>query len=408
MEPNPTDKMDMTVGEFRQAIADAQAKGAAESRRNFIPPGIAGEARTVERTIAQKRVNALKFARCVRAQALGELTKRSTVDVLKTLQRQDKSPYGDEAIALVEKAPQIESILADGGIFVEEDISTDFIDLLRPMTIVRNAGATVVDMPKGNKTLNKRASAPNFSYIGETGGMSKGKYTYASLKLSAKKAALAIVISNDLIRDSSGKADSEVLDQLLKDYALGEDSSFLFGSGTEYAPKGLENWIASGSKFGISGSTYAAALADLIKAISKVDTSNVVITKGAWFMHPRVKWWLMGLVDGNGNAVFGREMQERNTLLTFPFYTTTQIPANLGGGGNESKIFFGNAPSMIIGDQMPIETTADPGATFTDDGGYIVSCRETDQTLITALARHDFALEYDTAFSQITGVTWGA
>ena len=60
-----------------------------------------------------------------------------------------------------------------------------------------------------------------------------------SIKLSAKKLAGIIPISNELLNDSSIAADRFVRDEMVAGIAEAEDITSLYGSGTENAPKGV-------------------------------------------------------------------------------------------------------------------------------------------------------------------------
>jgi len=98
----------------------------------------------------------------------------------------------------------------------------------------------------------------------------------------------------------------------------------------------------------------------------------------------------------------------RGTLLGFRYETTTQIPNNLGGGGNESEVYFVDFSSVIIAESSTLQVSVFEGGSFDDGTGNIVSGISTDQTLIRSIARHDLGCRQRGAeVSVIDEVTYG-
>lgn len=362
------------------------------------------------------RTNAMKFARFIRARGMAAKNQTTVENVLNNWRLKGAPGYNDEVLSLVRSGGIIsvekgigmtEGDSSTGGGFVMEAWDSSIIDLLRTKAVVRSSGVNVVDMPNGNLNRSKRTGRVDPVYVGEIpDSITPGKYGRSQQRFSAKKMMSQVIISNDTIRDSSTKADAEVLDMLLTDMALGEDLSFLFGAGTEFSVKGIYNQIASGNKFSANATASLDNVrVDILKAISLVSATDLIVTKGCWYMHPAVKYFLAGLTDGNGNAPFAMSVMEKNELGGFPINWTTQIPINLGGG-SKTRLLFGNAPSVTIADQLPIESAIDVVGTYRDSNGELQDLRDTDQSKITAFLRHDLGIDYDIAFSVINDAAW--
>ena len=87
---------------------------------------------------------------------------------------------------------------------------------------------------------------------------------------------------------------------------------------------------------------------------------------------------------------------------------TTQIPTNLGAGGNESEIYFVNFADCYIGEDTTLSIAISTEASYKDAGGNTVSAFQRDQTLIRVISKHDFAPRHVESVAVGTGITWGA
>ena len=91
------------------------------------------------------------------------------------------------------------------------------------------------------------------------------------------------------------------------------------------------------------------------------------------------------------------------TLLNFPFAVTSQIPSNLGTGANESEVYFVDFGDAIIGESSLVELAVSEEAAYYN-GISVVAAFSLDQTVIRAIARHDFALRRSVAGAVLTEV----
>ena len=296
-----------------------------------------------------------------------------------------------------------------GGFMIPEDMSREIIDLLRPRSVVRAAGAPTVPMPRGTLTLPKQTGDVSASYVGESTDITSSTPSGDQIILSAKKLAALVPVSNDLLSyDVGDSADRFVRDSLVRRIAVREDAAFLRDDGTSNTPTGLRYQAASGNVIasGASGATDAAGIeADLIAAINALESSNVDMTGPAWFISPRTKNNLMKLRDASGNLVYPELRSANPTIYTFPVYVTTNIPTNLGTGTNESEIYLANMPDTLIAESGGLEITADTSAAYIE-GGTLVSSFSRDQTVVRAIVRHDFTVLYPESVAVLTGVLY--
>jgi HK97 family phage major capsid protein len=92
--------------------------------------------------------------------------------------------------------------------------------------------------------------------------------------------------------------------------------------------------------------------------------------------------------------------------MGFPYYTTTQIPTNLGTGANESELYLVEMTHAILGESERLLIDASTEAAYWD-GTQLQSTYSRDQTAIRAIAEHDFAMRHDQAVVVLSGLKYG-
>ncbi|MEK9211516.1 phage major capsid protein [Sphingomonas sp. 2378] len=312
--------------------------------------------------------------------------------------------FGDETGQIVANMEQ--STSTKGGYLVDTDYSRDFIGLLRPRVVIRNLGARSVPMPDGNLTMRKKTAGTQAGYVGERVPAPTTDMQVGQLTMTAKKLMALVPITNQLIRRASWGVDQMVRDDLLDSAAVKEDQQFLRGAaGSTVAPTGVRYLIAAGNVLSMSANANLTGVtSDLGRMTLAVKNANVPMINCGWIMSPRVREFLAGLRDGNGNIVYP-SIEANGTLKGYKIAETTSVPDNLGAGGNESELYFGDWSQFLIGDTYQVALAASDTAAY-DDGGTIRSAFSNDETVIRLIEEHDTQLRYDRAAAVLTGVTW--
>jgi HK97 family phage major capsid protein len=311
--------------------------------------------------------------------------------------------WKDEAIV---KALQTDEGEA-GGYLVPEEYSSQLIEYLRPLAVVRRMNPVIIPMETGTMSMPAVTGGASAEYIGEGTNVPKSQPAFGQVKLTWKKLACLVPISNDLIRFSSPKADEVVRNDLVGAMAQREDAAFIRDDGTNDKPKGLLNWIATANKFEANKTVSLANVTiDLAKAIYYLRKNETKFLNCGWILSPGSELYLRTIRDSNGNFAFKGEM-DQGRLFGFPFGVTTQVPDNLGDGEDESEIYFVDFADAAIGESSQVEIEISSEAAYYD-GSNVVSAFSLDQTVLRAIARHDFAMRRNTSGAVIQAVTWGS
>lgn len=313
-----------------------------------------------------------------------------------------ESLYGSQMGEIV--ANMEESTDTKGGFLVNEDYSADFIDILRPKVVVRNMGARPIPMPDGNLTTRRKTSGTVAQYVGERVPAPATAVEVGQLKMSAKTLRALVPITNQLIRRSSMGVQQMIRDDLVEGVARTEDQQFLRGVGSATAPAGIRSLMAAGNVFTMTGTgTLTEVDNDLGKLELAVMNANIPMITPGYIVSARTLKFLERLRDGNGNKVYPEIADGR--LGMYPIDWTTSVPDNLGGGTNESEIYFGDFAQFQIGDTERIAIAASDVAAY-DDNGTIRAAFSNDETVVRLITEHDTQLRHDTAFARLDGVTW--
>lgn len=345
----------------------------------------------------QRGLLAAQYMKCQAAVALSLKSGRpmSAVDFATKL-------YG--ADAPVTKALSA-STAAEGGIVVPEQVAADIIPLLRPASAVYALQPRIETMPSGVHTMPKIAGGAAADYIGENDNAPKTEPTFGAVRLTAKKLAALLPLSNDWIRRASTGSDASVRDDLVGALAQRGDGAFIRGLGGQYSPKGLRYQAINANVIAANGTVNLANVTtDIGKLVLALANANVQFLRPGWIMAPRTWNYLMTVRDANGNFAFRDELLQ-GRLWGWPFKWTTQVPVNLGGGTDESELYLADFSDVVVGEteQLMIDTSTE-AAYF--DGANLQSAFSRDQTVIRGIIEHDLGIRQDACVAVLTGVKW--
>lgn len=372
---------------------DLERRRAASARPAQPLPGVTPPAAT---TPAQPAEKGLKFARAVRtlAAAGGNAFLASQI----------AEANGDSGLF----ASQNMGSGPAGGYLVPEDVSSEIIELLRPASVVMSLNPITVPMPNANLTMNRQATGSAASYIGEQQDVPATDVEFGQVKLSAKKLASLIPISNDLLRASGTSVDRIVRDDIVASIGIRTDLAFLRGAGSDYSPKGLRYQLI-GTAYEASHILTMTALPDLNKVTNDLArmelailNADVPMIRPGWIMAPRTALFLQNLRDGNGNFAFPE--MANGQLRNKPYRITTQVPTNIGGSGSE--LYLADFAQVVVGEHMGIEIALSTEAAYKDASGTMQAAFSRDETVMRAIVQHDIGLRHLAALAVLTGVTW--
>jgi HK97 family phage major capsid protein len=366
-----------------------------------------------------------KMARCIRAIAAAKHMGAGPEKALDILRSWGSKDLAEEWAGLREKALGTGDP-TQGGFLVPTEVAAEMIELLRPAAVVRSLGPTVMQMTGGKLEINRLTTGATAAYVGENQNISKTEERFGILRLTFRKLACLVPISNDLIRQSSPSADTVVRDDTVRALAQREDKAFIRDNGVDSVPKGLRYWIHSDNVYAANATVNLDNVtSDLGKALQYImaadipliiqqnqtptTTGAVIDVRPGWIFSPRTYKYLSTVRHTNGPYAFRDEML-RGTLWGFPFRVTSQVletmtAADADTGGTQTEVYFGCFAHAVIGEALGLMVDASTEAAYYD-GSTVQAAFSRDQTVIRVMTEHDFALRHDKAFVRIKSVTW--
>lgn len=283
---------------------------------------------------------------------------------------------------------------AGGGFIIPPEWSDQFIEELIPASVVLAAGAQVFPI-QGSLPIPGMATGTTWSWTGENDALTESTPTFDEILLRENFGGTFVVMSNQLIRFSSGRAAQIIQTNLVRQAGAGIDLKFLLGDGTNDTPKGLREWSADQAATHVNasaGATLANTKSDANVALNALATANLPMARVKVFMHPGEYFALRALTETTGATAYPSLLvpgeTQWGTYHGAPVYLSTQIPTNLGGSTNESYIMFVDIDGIIAG-MGPQTVDARDGAPYENSSGTGKSGYIRNQTVARILASAD-------------------
>ena len=383
--------VDLVNESVTAAVQPAIDKSLAEVQKKYAEIYTSAEAKREQKGYKslEPGIRLARWAKCLAA------TERGRGDI----EYWAKQIYPDDAeLAAYTKTAMSVATPSEGGFFVPEILSSEITPYLYPKLVLTKLGARRVDMPNGNVTIPRFNATSTAYYIGENRAATKSQATIGSVKLSAKKLAVLVPISNDLIRSASPEADAFVRDDMVTISMLKRDYVAFYGAGTLYTPSGLATLLTTTEVYGSSSTAFTADIPGYL--VGELLGKNVPMISVGWTFSGRAYAWLLNLKTSTGAYIYRAEM-DQGKLLGYPYYVSNQIAYTAGSPGYVD-IFLGDWSEFLEGVQMEMQMEASREATYVDDTAATVSAFSNDQTVIRCLTLHDYNLRHKESFIQGT------
>lgn len=162
-------------------------------------------------------------------------------------------------------------------------------------------------------------------WVGQGQSKPVGKGAFDFVTIPWAKAALIVVITEELARFSNPAAEGLMRDSLVRAISGFLNDQFV-GSGiapvANVSPGGISNGLPPGQIVASSGETPAHIQWDLTQALSKLNDYNAPVSP-AWIMHPQNLVWIGAALNAFGQPAFPSVAQRQ--LLGAPVYTTSHL-----------------------------------------------------------------------------------
>lgn len=281
------------------------------------------------------------------------------------------------------RAAQATSPDSAGGYLVPEEIGA-VVDRLRPASVFLAAQPVIVPMESMTLRFPRIGTGVVAGWYQENAPFSDDSVTFEHVTLVAKKVGGKVVASNEVLADAVDDAMRDALGwNLAREIGTAFDYGAFFGDGLDGEPTGLVN-VPGVQKTPING---PLTLDDVAASIARVEAANA--TPSAIFLSPAAYAALR--VERDSGSTTGKYQLSTDpsaaaprTLWGVPVFLSTHL-------GNHAVI--ADMSRIVLGVRHGFVLFFDP---------YSLSA--SDQTVVRATMRLDFAPLHDAAVDVLTAI----
>lgn len=319
--------------------------------------------------LSAKEQQEYSIARAISAQAAGVncFEREVSQDIAKRLGREAVGIYVPTSIT--QKRAQDATVAASAKNLISQE-QVSFIELLRNMAVVLDAGATYMPGAVGNIPFARQITGGTAVWTGDNpaGATAATDPTTDTFTMTPKQLMAHRQYSKQLLAQTSGFADRYVTEDLAAAHALEVDRAAMFGSGAGAEPKGIVNFAGIGAVAG-GAAGLAPAWSHVVDLESAIAVQNALQGTLGYITNNKARGKLKQTLVA---AAAGSEMiwAKDGTINGYWAKATNQVPSNLVKGGSGavcSAILFGNWRELLIAEWGALDLTVDP-YTLADKG----------------------------------------
>jgi HK97 family phage major capsid protein/HK97 family phage prohead protease len=364
----------------------------------------------------------IEFARLAKAKAIAYLETSkgnniSAVEVAKQFWGEGSGVVGVLTKANVVAGSSLSGSWAEDLVGDETSVYADFVEFLRPMTIVGKFG---------NGGIPSLRRVPfRTPLIGQTGGgqaywVGEGKpkpltaFDFSRTTLDELKVATITVVTEELLRKSSPSADMILRDALAAAVAERIDTDFIDpakAASAGVSPASVTNGV---SAIASSGNDADAIREDVRQLMATFVAANNPPTSGVWVMSSATALALSLMVNPLGQSEFSGVNMGGGTFLGLPVITSEYFGAVSAGGYvalvNASDIYFADEGGVQIdvSREASLQMLDNPtNDTVTPTPTTMVSMWQTNSVAFRAERILNWAKRRASAVAVLDEVNWG-
>ncbi|MGV3553089.1 phage major capsid protein [Rhizobium sp.] len=272
------------------------------------------------------------------------------------LRHGNNAPAEELKVLTVSSDPQ-------GGYLAPPEMSTEMIRDITEVSPIRSL-ATVRSTSSPSVSYPKRTGITNAKWKGETQPQEGSEPGFGQVEIVVREVNTYVDISNQLLADSAGVAETETRLALAEDFGKKEGAAFIKGAGVN-DPEGIlvnadVGYLASGNAATL-GSAPADKMIELFYSL-KAAYRN----RGTWLMNGTTLAAVRKLKDGQNNYLWQPSLAvgQPETILGRPVVEDPEMPDI--GAGTEPIVFGDIATGYRIVDRESLSVLVNPYLRATD------------------------------------------
>lgn len=297
----------------KNTTTGSDARGGAIHVRQNLPPGV-------------------EFARYAICVALGHKNQVSPIDVA-AARYPDNPRIANYIKAQVAAGTTSHTTWAAPLAQADNQFVGDFVDFLRPMTILGKFGVNGVPATRSvpfNVTIPGQTSGGSGYWVGQGKAKPLTSFNFQRTTFPFTKVANIAVITDELLRFSSPSAEGLVRDSLAAALQERLDTDFIDPAITEVAGVNPASVTSGAAGIDSAGTDADGVRADVKALVDAFIAANIPLTTGVWVMPNRVALSLSLMLNALGQPEFPTITMNGGTFFGMPVITSEYVPTAQG------------------------------------------------------------------------------
>lgn len=374
---------------------------------NPADPATAGRAAVSVKTTV-KRAPGMGFTRFVRCLGIARKSGQDLLQVAEQLYGQ-RDP---EMVGIIKANVIAHNTVTDAALIGNEGGFADFVEYLRPMTILGRFGTNGIPalrrVPFRVPLITQTGGAVGY-WVGEGKPKPLTKITWTNRELAPLKAANIAVATMELLRDSSPSAETLLRDDLATAIAAVLDTAFIDPANAGTATVKPASITYDITPVPSSGNDAAAIRADVQAAMAGFIAANNPLQAGVWIMSATTALALSMMRTALDQPEFSGITMNGGTFFGLPVIVS-QYVTDYVVLANASDIYFGDegGVSVDMSTEASLQMLDNPtNDVVTPTATSLVSMFQTNSVAFRAERTVNWMRRRDSGVQVIEDVTWG-
>lgn len=294
-----------------------------------------------------------------------------------------------------------------GNMVDYQNLSTEFVDFLRPRTIqgqFGQGGVPALRRVPFNVRIPGKTSAGRAQWVGEGFRKPVTKSGYDATELKWAKIAAISVITEELARFSDPSIQVLVRDDLADAVIERMDEDFVdptkaAGTGASASPASITNGVTA---IPATGDPYA----DIAALWATADSTNLPVGSAVYITDSATARSLSGVRNPLGNREFPNVAMTGGDIDGVPVIVSNYVPAGMFILAFASEIYLADDGVVTIDISREATIVMDDDATATPTIAQMVSMFQTNQLAIRAERYVNWKKRRPQAVAYLSGVNW--
>lgn len=326
-----------------------------------------------------------------------------------------ESEYGQrdpDLVGIIKAAVIAVNTTTDAALIGNEAGFADFVEYLRPLTIVGRFGNAPIPSLRRvpfRVPLIKQTGASLGYWVGEGKSKPLTKPSWGRTELAPLKAANIAVATMEALRDSSPSAEALLRDDLAAAIATAVDSAFIDPANAGSAgvkPASITNGLTA---IPSSGNDAAAIREDATQAMGVFVAASNPLSSGVWIMSAMTALRLSMMRTALDQPEFPGITVNGGTFFSLPVIVSEAV-GDYVTLANASDVWFADDGGVAVdmSTEASLEMADNPtGSSVTPTAAQMVSMFQTNSVAFRAERTLNWTRRRDTGVALISDVHWG-